>query len=129
MLGSVRCALARSSILKQVRLQLLLPTEPTGTHSLGRLYAAQRSCLSSLVFVETKGSGFDEGALNAITAARKLSGPVVAVVAGSEADAVAKSIAKIEGVDKVVVAKNAAYDHALPETTASLLKALQEKEG
>ncbi|KAJ2357816.1 Electron transfer flavoprotein alpha-subunit [Coemansia erecta] len=94
-----------------------------------RCFAAQRCSLSSLVFVETKGSAFDEGALNAITAARKLSGPVTAVVAGSEADAVAKSLAKIEGVDKVVVAKDAAYDHAIPETTASLLKALQEKEG
>lgn len=95
-----------------------------------RLFTRQKSAgLSSLVFVEAKGSGFDEGALNAISAARKLSGPVTAVVAGSEADAVAKNISKIEGVDKVVVAKDAAYDHALPETTVGLLKALQEKEG
>ncbi|KAJ2812255.1 Electron transfer flavoprotein alpha-subunit [Coemansia furcata] len=115
MLGSIRYTLARSSVLKQ--------------HSFGRFYAAQKSSLSSLVFVETKGSGYDEGALNAITAARKISGPVVAVVAGSEADAVAKAIAKIEGVTKVVFAKDAAYDHALPETTAALLKVLQEKEG
>ncbi|KAJ2302352.1 Electron transfer flavoprotein alpha-subunit, partial [Coemansia sp. RSA 2702] len=93
-----------------------------------RFFAAQRYALSSLVFVETRGAGFDEGALNAITAARRLSGPVTAVVAGSEADVVAKSLAKIEGVDKVVVAKDAAYDHALPETTASLLRVLQEKE-
>ncbi|KAJ1892619.1 Electron transfer flavoprotein alpha-subunit [Kickxella alabastrina] len=116
MLGSIRCALARNSILKQ-------------HNTLGRFYAVQRSGLSSLVFVETKGSGFEEGALNAITAARKISGPVTAVVAGSEADVVAKAIAKIEGVDKVIVAKDAIFDHALPETTANLLKALQEKEG
>ncbi|KAI8320404.1 electron transfer flavoprotein, alpha subunit [Martensiomyces pterosporus] len=115
MFGPARNCLARNSALKQ--------------NVLGRFYAVQRSGLSSLVFVETKGSGFDEAALNAITAARKLSGPVTAVVAGSEADAAAKSVAKVEGVDKVVVAKDAAYDHALPETTASLLKALQEKEG
>ncbi|KAJ1644484.1 Electron transfer flavoprotein alpha-subunit [Coemansia asiatica] len=116
MFGSVRHVLARGSALKQLSTQ-------------GRLYAVQRSGLSSLVFVETKGSGIEEGALNAISAARKLSGPVTAVVAGSEADAAAKTVAKIEGVDKVVVAKDAMFDHALPETTASLLKALQEKEG
>ncbi|KAJ1965828.1 Electron transfer flavoprotein alpha-subunit [Dipsacomyces acuminosporus] len=110
-----RNSLLRSSALKQ--------------GVFGRFYASQKLGLSSLVFVETKGGGFDEAALNAITAARKLSGPVTAVVAGSEADAAAKAVAKIEGVDKVVVAKDASYDHALPETTASLLKALQEKEG
>ncbi|KAJ2456164.1 Electron transfer flavoprotein alpha-subunit [Coemansia sp. RSA 2336] len=93
-----------------------------------RFLTAQQRGLSSMVYVESKGSGFDEGALNAITAARKLSGSVTAVIAGSEADAAAKALAKIEGVDKVVVAKDSAYDHALPETTASLLKALQEKE-
>ncbi|KAJ2161224.1 Electron transfer flavoprotein alpha-subunit [Coemansia sp. RSA 552] len=94
-----------------------------------RFFAAQRAALSSMVFVETRGSGYDEGALNAITAARKLSGPVTAVVAGSEADVAAQALAKIDGVSRVVVAKDAKYDHALPETTASLLKALQEKEG
>ncbi|KAJ1880115.1 hypothetical protein LPJ57_002428, partial [Coemansia sp. RSA 486] len=78
MFGPVRHALARSSALKQL-------SAP------GRFYAVQRSGLSSLVFVETKGSGIEEGALNAITAARKLSGPVTAVVAGSEADIAAKS--------------------------------------
>ncbi|KAJ2396141.1 Electron transfer flavoprotein alpha-subunit, partial [Coemansia sp. RSA 2603] len=111
MLGSIR-----NAVLKQ--------------HStLGRFYAVQRSGLSSLVFVETKGSGFEEGALNAISAARKLSGPVTAVVAGSSADAAAQTIAKVDGVSKVVVAKDAIFDHALPETTAALLKALQESEG
>ncbi|KAJ2792780.1 Electron transfer flavoprotein alpha-subunit, partial [Coemansia helicoidea] len=95
----------------------------------GRFHAVPRAGLSSLVYVETKGAGFDEGALNAISAARTLSGPVTAVVAGSEAAVAAKAVAKIAGVDKVVVAQSAAFDHALPETTAALLKALQEKEG
>ncbi|KAJ2778234.1 Electron transfer flavoprotein alpha-subunit [Coemansia javaensis] len=96
----------------------------------GRLFAAQRAALSSLVYVETKGAdgGFDEGALSAITAARALAGPVTAVVAGTGAAAAAKAVAAVEGVAKVVVAQDAAYDHALPETTASLLKALQAKE-
>ncbi|KAJ1718596.1 Electron transfer flavoprotein alpha-subunit, partial [Coemansia biformis] len=114
---------AARTLLARRAVQAVQPT------ALGRFYAAQRSGLSSLVYVETKGSGFDEGALNAITAARALSGPVTAVVAGSEAAAVAKAVAKIDGIDKVVVAQDAAYDHALPETTAALLKALQEKEG
>ncbi|KAJ1835182.1 Electron transfer flavoprotein alpha-subunit, partial [Coemansia sp. RSA 2703] len=39
------------------------------------------------------------------------------------------TIAKVDGVSKVVVAKDAIFDHALPETTAALLKALQESEG
>ncbi|ORX74744.1 electron transfer flavo protein, alpha subunit [Linderina pennispora] len=86
------------------------------------MYASQRAGLASLVFVEAKGSGIDEGALNAITAARKLSGPVTAVVAGSTADAAAKAVGKIEGVDKVIVAKDA------PESTATLLQAIQKQE-
>ncbi|KAJ1940949.1 Electron transfer flavoprotein alpha-subunit, partial [Linderina macrospora] len=92
------------------------------------MYASQRAGLASLVFVEAKGNGIDEGALNAITAARKLSGPVTAVVAGSTADAAAKAVGKIEGVDKVIVAKDAVFDHAQPESTASLLQAIQQQE-
>ncbi|KAJ1667145.1 Electron transfer flavoprotein alpha-subunit [Coemansia sp. RSA 1813] len=115
MLGSVRCALARNTILKP-------------QHAFGRLYVHQRCGLASLVYVEAKGSSFDEGALNAISAARKLSGPVSAVVAGAEADVAAKAVSKIEGLSKVIVAKDGIYDHALPETNASLLKTLQEKD-
>ncbi|KAJ2726978.1 Electron transfer flavoprotein alpha-subunit [Coemansia sp. Benny D115] len=117
MFGSVRSALVRNAVLKQHAV------------AAGRLYGMRSSSLSSLVYVEAKAEGFEEGALNAITAASKLSGPVTAVVAGSTADVAAKAISKIEGVGKVVVAKSSIYDHALPETTASLLKALQEKEG
>ncbi|KAJ2663301.1 Electron transfer flavoprotein alpha-subunit [Coemansia sp. RSA 1200] len=102
-------------------------------YAFGRLYAyqqlqQQRCGLASLVYVEARGDGkIDEGALNAISAARKISGPVTAVVAGAAADVAAKALRKIEGLSKVVVAKDGKYDHAQPETNASLLKALQEK--
>ncbi|KAJ1737485.1 Electron transfer flavoprotein alpha-subunit [Coemansia sp. Benny D160-2] len=89
----------------------------------------QRCGLASLVYVEARADGkIDDGALNAISAARKIPGPVTAVVAGAAADVAARALAKIEGLSKVVVAKDAKYDHALPETNASLLKTLQETE-
>lgn len=67
--------------------------------------------------------------MNALTAAKKLGGSVTALVAGEAPEGVAKEVAKLEGVSKVLTAKDAAYAHALPEDIAPLLAEVQAKNG
>ncbi|KAJ3008155.1 hypothetical protein HKX48_008754 [Thoreauomyces humboldtii] len=78
---------------------------------------------STLVLVEHKNDAILLVTLNAITAANKVGGPVTALVAGDKPEAVGKLAAALKGVGKVLVAKNDAYKHALPETLAPLLVA------
>lgn len=76
-----------------------------------------------MVVVEHKSGAVAAPTLNAITAASKLGGDVTALVAGSAPEEVAKSVANVQGVSKVLVAKHDAYAHALPETLAPLIVA------
>lgn len=85
--------------------------------------------MSSLVLVEHKDGKVNSATLNAITAATKLGGPVTALVAGENPDAVVDQLVKVEGVSKVVVAKDKAYEHGLPEVYAPLLVAAQKAGG
>ncbi|KAJ1859019.1 Electron transfer flavoprotein alpha-subunit [Coemansia sp. RSA 720] len=88
-----------------------------------------RMRLSSLVYVELRNGEIDSGTLNAVTAARTISDKVVAVVAGSNSATAALHMQKILGVTKVVVAADSKYDHAMPEPTAELLRAVRAHEG
>ncbi|KAF8923314.1 hypothetical protein EDD21DRAFT_367078 [Dissophora ornata] len=96
--------------------------------SLARGYASAGN-VSTLLFVEHKDNKIAPSTLNALTAASKLGGSVTALVAGNAPDAVVGAAAKLSGVSKVLVAKDAAYEHALPETQASLLVEAQKKHG
>jgi electron transfer flavoprotein alpha subunit len=73
----------------------------------------------ALVLVEHEEGQVRDATLSAVTAAAKL-GEVHLLVAGSNAGAVAQQAAKIEGVTKVHVAENGAYDHGLAENVAPL---------
>ncbi|KAJ2585742.1 Electron transfer flavoprotein alpha-subunit [Coemansia sp. RSA 1797] len=88
-----------------------------------------RMRLSSLVYVELRNGEIDSGTLNAVTAARSVSDKVVAVVAGTGSATAASRVEKIAGVTKVVVASDSKYDHAMPEPTAELLRAVRAAEG
>ncbi|KAG0233164.1 hypothetical protein B0O80DRAFT_476684 [Mortierella sp. GBAus27b] len=96
--------------------------------SLARGYASAGN-VSTLLLVEHKDNKVAGSTLNALTAASKLGGSVTALVAGNAPDAVAGEVAKLSGVSKVLVAKNDAYAHALPESHASLLVEAQKKLG
>ncbi|KAJ1921726.1 Electron transfer flavoprotein alpha-subunit [Mycoemilia scoparia] len=120
------------------KIMLRLPRLASAGRSL--LYNSTRSLIgsnrfsayrlaSTLVFAEHKDSKLEESTLNAVTAARKLGGPVTALIAGKDADKVAVSLADTEGVDKVVYVKDDAYEHSLPEDTAALIRAIREKIG
>ena len=76
--------------------------------------------MSVLVWVEHDNASVKDATLAAVTAAGKL-GDVVALVAGSGAQAAADAAAKIAGVSKVLLADDAAYGHALAENVAPLV--------
>jgi electron transfer flavoprotein alpha subunit len=96
--------------------------------SQARSYASAGN-VSTLLLVEHKDNKVAGSTLNALTAASKLGGSVTALVAGNAPDAVAGEVAKLSGVSKVLVAKNDAFAHALPESHASLLVEAQKKLG
>ncbi|MGC1270544.1 MAG: electron transfer flavoprotein subunit alpha/FixB family protein, partial [Croceibacterium sp.] len=77
--------------------------------------------MTVLVLVEHAAGAVKDATLGAVTAARAL-GPVHALVAGgSDARAAAQASAKIDGVQKVLLATDAAYADALAENVAALI--------
>ncbi|KAH8681416.1 electron transfer flavoprotein subunit alpha [Xylariales sp. PMI_506] len=83
--------------------------------------AALRRLLSSLAVLEQRDGKLNHGSLSAITAAKKLGGSVHAFVAGGNIKSVADEAAKVEGVEKIIIVDNAAYEKGLPENYAPLL--------
>jgi electron transfer flavoprotein alpha subunit len=78
--------------------------------------------MSVLVLVEHEDGAVKDATFAAVTAAGRL-GAVHALVAGNatEAKAAAEATAKIAGVEKVLLAADAAYAHQLPENLAPLV--------
>ncbi len=76
--------------------------------------------MKTLVFVEHDNSAVKDATLAVVTAASKL-GEVHLVVAGSGCRAVADEAAKIDGVGKVHLADDAAYENQLAENVAPLI--------
>jgi electron transfer flavoprotein alpha subunit len=79
--------------------------------------------MKTLVWVEHDGSAVKDATLAVVTAASKL-GEVHLLVAGQGVDGAAAEAAKIAGVNKVHVADDAAYAHALAENVAPLVVSL-----
>ena len=75
--------------------------------------------------MEHKEGKIASSTLNAVTAATKIGGPITALVAGgpSHIDSVVQSVCKINGISKVIAAKNDAYNHGLAEIHSPLLVA------
>ncbi|GHE65004.1 electron transfer flavoprotein subunit alpha [Camelimonas fluminis] len=80
--------------------------------------------MTTLLLAEHNNSTLNDATAKAVAAARGLGGPVHVLVAGSGARAVAEQAAKLAGVDKVLVADNAAYANALAEPVAALIVSL-----
>lgn len=77
--------------------------------------------MSVLVLAEHNNQSLNAATLNAVTAAQQIDGSVDILVAGSGCQAVADAAAQVAGIGKVLLADNAAYDHALAESVAPLL--------
>jgi electron transfer flavoprotein alpha subunit len=80
--------------------------------------------MSVLVISEHDNAELKEATLNVVTAAKALGGDIHVLVAGSGCAAVGEAAAKVDGVAKVLVADDAAYEYALAEPMADLIKGL-----
>ena len=81
--------------------------------------------MSVLVIAEHDGSALKPATLHAVTAASEVAkaagGDVHLLVAGKDCRAVAEAAAQIEGIAKVLLADDPAYDHGLAENWAPLI--------
>ncbi|WP_043316350.1 electron transfer flavoprotein subunit alpha/FixB family protein [Microbulbifer sp. HZ11] len=77
--------------------------------------------MSILVIAEHDNAELKGATLNTIAAAKAIGGDIDVLVAGNNCAAVGEAAAKVEGVAKVLVADNAAYEHQLAENVAKLV--------
>lgn len=84
-------------------------------------------CQSTLVVVEHNNETLNPVTLHAITAAKQVGGDVHCIVIGKSCAAVAKEVAQISGISKILVAENAAFEGFLPEKLTPLLLASQDQ--
>jgi len=77
--------------------------------------------MTLLVLAEHDGKSLKPATLNALAAAHAVGGDVHLLVAGKDCGAAAEGAAKLQGVAKVLLADDAAYDHMLAEDVAALL--------
>lgn len=80
--------------------------------------------MTTLLIADHDGQALNDPTLRAMSAATDLGAPVHILVAGSGSSAAAAHAAKISGVEKVLHAADAAYDHLLAESTAALIVSL-----
>ncbi len=80
--------------------------------------------MSTLIVAEHDNTEIKAATLNAVTAAGQLPGETHLLVAGTGCASAAEAAAKIAGVDKVLNADDAAYDHGLAENVAPLVAKL-----
>jgi len=81
--------------------------------------------MKTLVWVEHDNASVKDATLSAVTAAASM-GDVDLLVAGKGVRAVAEQAANIEPARKVLLADDAAYEHALPENLAPLVVGLMQ---
>ena len=77
--------------------------------------------MTTLLIADVVGQAFGAITLKALTAARDLGAPVHVLVAGQGVAGAAETAAALDGVDKVLVADDARYAHALAEPFAALV--------
>ncbi|MGB3795548.1 MAG: FAD-binding protein, partial [Alteraurantiacibacter sp.] len=80
--------------------------------------------MTALVFAEPHGDTVADATLATVTAAAALGGPVHVLVTGSQV--AADATAKIAGVEKVLLADDAAYGDGLAENVAPLIAGLMD---
>jgi electron transfer flavoprotein alpha subunit len=85
--------------------------------------------MATLLIAEHDNKALNGVTHKALTAATAIGGPVHVLVAGKGCAAVAQAAAKLAGVEKVLVADDAAYEHMLAEPTAALIASLAKNYG
>ena len=82
--------------------------------------------MAVLVIADHNNSDLNPATLNAVTAAAEIDAEVHLLVAGAGCAAVGEAAAKVQGVAKVLVADDPAYEHGLAENLANLVVGLAE---
>jgi electron transfer flavoprotein alpha subunit len=77
--------------------------------------------MTTLLIAEHDNASIKDATAKALTAASQLGAPVHILVAGEGAKAAADAAARLAGVEKVLLADDAAYGHALAEPLAALI--------
>ncbi len=77
--------------------------------------------MSTLVIADHKKGELVGSTLSVIAAAKQIGGDIDVLVAGKDIGGVAEAAAKAEGVNKVLAADNAAYEHELAENLSLLV--------
>jgi electron transfer flavoprotein alpha subunit len=77
--------------------------------------------MTTLLIAEHNSAALKDVTHKALTAAAALGAPVHVLVAGPNSRAAAEAAAKLDGVEKVLLAEDARYDHMLAEPTAALI--------
>jgi electron transfer flavoprotein alpha subunit len=80
--------------------------------------------MTTLLLAEHDNKSLKDSTNKALTAAKALGGEVHILVAGKDAKPVADAAAKLDGVNKVLLADGAVYEHALAEPVAALIVSL-----
>src|SRR3954466_14165460 len=80
--------------------------------------------MTTLLVAEHDNKSLKDATNKALTAAKAIGADVHVLVAGKGARAVAEAAAKLDGVKKVLLADNAAYEHVLAEPLAALVVSL-----
>jgi electron transfer flavoprotein alpha subunit len=80
--------------------------------------------MPTLLLADHDNASLKDVTAKALTAAKALGGPVHVLVAGSGAQAAAEAAARLDGVEKVLLADAPAYEHPLAEPLAALIVSL-----
>ena len=80
--------------------------------------------MSTLVIAEHDNSSIKPATLNAVAAAQAMGADIDILVAGADCAAAGQAAAAIAGVNKILVADNAAYAHQLAENVSLLIAEL-----
>jgi electron transfer flavoprotein alpha subunit len=82
--------------------------------------------MAALVLAEHNNQALDEATAKTVSAAIRISTPVHVLVAGLNCKAVAESAAKLDGVEKVLIADDARYANFLAEPVGELVLSLAD---
>ena len=80
--------------------------------------------MSTLVIAEHDNTNLKPATLNTVAAANLIGGAVHILVAGHSCQSVADEAAAVDGVEKVILADDSAYENQLAESTANLIKSI-----
>ncbi len=80
--------------------------------------------MTTLLLAEHDNKALKDATNKALTAAKALGGEVHVLVAGKDCKGAADAAAKLDGVAKVLIADDAAYEHQLAEPLAALIVSL-----